>query len=51
MIVWIRDLDRAVFYACRTTRAFILDNVSGLFIQSDPEVACFSFNSVDFCIG
>jgi hypothetical protein len=51
LIVWIRDLDRAVLYTRRTTRAFILDNVPGLFIQSDPEVSCFSFNSVNFCIG
>ncbi len=51
MIVWIRDLDRAVLYTGRTTRAFVLYNVSGLFIQGDLEVSCFPFYSVNFSIG
>ena len=51
MIVWIRDLDRAVLYAGSTTRAFVLDNVSGLFIQGDLEVSCFPFYTVNFSIG
>ena len=32
LIVWIRDLDRAVLYTGSTPRAFVLYNVSGLFI-------------------
>ncbi len=51
MIVWIRDLDRAVLYTGRTTRAFVLYNVSGLFIQGDLEVSCFPFYTVNFSIG
>ena len=51
MIVWIRDLDRAVLYTGSTPRAFVLYNVSGLFIQGDLEVSCFPFYSVNFRIG
>ena len=51
MIIWIRDLDRAVLYTGRTTRAFVLYNVSGLFIQGDLEVSCFPFYTVNFSIG
>ena len=51
MIVWIRDLDRAVLNTGRTARAFVLDNVSGLFIQGDLEVSCFPFYTVNFGIG
>jgi hypothetical protein len=50
LIVWIRNLDRAVLYTGRTTRAFVLYNVSGLFIQGDLEVSCFSFYTVNFSI-
>ena len=51
LIVWIRDLDRAVLYTGRTTRAFVLDDVSGLFGQGDLEVSCFPFYTVNFSIG
>jgi len=51
LIVWIRHLDRAVLNTGRTTRAFVLDNVSGLFIQGDLEVSCFPFYTVNFSIG
>jgi hypothetical protein len=51
LIVWIRDLYRAVFYTSCTTRAFVLDNVSRLFIQGDPEVSCFPCYTVNFSIG
>ena len=50
MIVWIRDLDRAVLDTGRTARAFALYNVSGLFIQGDLEVSCFPFYTVNFSI-
>ena len=51
MIVWIRDLDRAVLYTGSTTRAFVLYNVSGFFIQGDLEVSCFPLYTVNFSIG
>ena len=50
MIVWIRDLDRAVLYTGTTTRAVVLDNVSGLFNQGDLEVSRFPFYTVNFSI-
>ena len=50
MIVWIRDLDRTVLYTGSTTRAVVLYNVSGLFIQGDLEVSCFPFYTVNFGI-
>jgi hypothetical protein len=51
LIIWIRDLNRAVLDADRTTRAFVLYNVSGLFIQPDREISCNSFDTVNFGIG
>jgi hypothetical protein len=51
LVVWIRDLDRTVFDTGRTARAFVLDNVPGLFIQGDPEVSRFSCYTVNFGIG
>ena len=51
MIVWIRDLDRAVLYTGPATRTVVLDNVSGLFIQGDLEVSRFPLYSVNFSIG
>ena len=51
MIVWIRDLDRAILDTGSATRAFVLYNVSGFFIQGDLEVSCFPFYTVNFCIG
>ncbi len=50
MIVWIRDLDGAVLYTGRTTRAIVFYNVSGLFIQGDLEIPCFPFDAVYFSI-
>jgi hypothetical protein len=50
LIVWIRNIDRAVLYTGSTTRAFVLDNVSGLFVQGDLEVSCFPFDTVNFSI-
>jgi hypothetical protein len=51
LIVWIRDLNRAVLYTGPTTRAFVFYNVSGFFIQGDLEVSCFPFYTVNFSIG
>jgi hypothetical protein len=50
LIKWIRVLDRAVFYTGRTTPAFVLQNIPGLFNQGDPKVSCFSFYTVNFRI-
>jgi hypothetical protein len=47
----IRVLDRAVFDAGSTPRAFILQNVAGTFDQGYFEVARFPFYPVDFSIG
>jgi hypothetical protein len=43
LIVWIRDLKRAVLYTGPTTRAFVLYYVSRLFIEGDLEVSCLPF--------
>ena len=51
MIVWIRDLDRTVLHTGSTSRASVLDNVAGFFIQRDLEVSCLPFYTVDFSIG
>jgi len=50
LIKLIRVFDRAVFYAGRTTRAFALNNISGLFNQGDLEVSCFPYDTVNFSI-
>jgi len=50
LIKLIRVFDRAVFYTGRTTRAFVLYNISGLFNQRYLEVSCFSFYTVNFSI-
>jgi hypothetical protein len=50
LIKLIRVFDRAVFYTGRTTRAFVLYNISGLFDQGYLEVSCFSFYTVNFSI-
>ena len=50
LIKLIRVFDRAIFYTGRTTRAFALYNISGLFEQGDLEVSCFSFYTVNFSI-
>ena len=47
LIIGIRDLDWAVFHTGRTTRASVLDNVSGLLGQSYRKVSrfpCYTFN-------
>jgi hypothetical protein len=51
LIVWIRDLDRAVLDASAATRAVVLDNVSGLFAQGDIKVSCLPFDALNFSIG
>ncbi len=51
LIELIGVFDRAVFYTGRTTRAFVLYNISGLFDQGYLEVSCFSFYTVNFTIG
>ena len=50
LIESIGDLDRAIFHAGRTTRALVLDHVSGLLNQGDPKVACLPFHPVNFGI-
>jgi hypothetical protein len=51
LIVWIRDLDRAILYTGSATCTVVLYNVSGLFIQGDLEVSCFPLYTVNFSIG
>ena len=48
LIEWIRVFDRAVFDTGGTTRAFVLDDVSGLFNQGYLEVSRFPFDTVNF---
>ena len=48
LVVRIGDHDRAVFHTGRTTRAFVLYNVSGLLNQGDRKVSCFAFHTVHF---
>jgi hypothetical protein len=50
LIELIGVFDRAVFYAGGTTRAFVLENISWLFKQSDLKVSCFAFDTVNFRI-
>jgi hypothetical protein len=50
LIKLIGIFDRAVFYTGRTTRAFALYYISGLFNQRYLEVSCFSFYTVNFSI-
>jgi len=51
LIIFIRVFDRTVLYTGGTTRAFVLDDVSWLFIQGDLEVSGFPFDTVDFSKG
>ncbi len=51
LIEGIGNLDRAVIHADVAARAFLLDDVSGLFDQGDLEVSRLSFDPVDFGIG
>ena len=50
LIVGIRDLDRAVLDAGTTAGAFVLDNISGLFSQGNPEISRNPLNPVNFRI-
>jgi hypothetical protein len=50
LIKLIGIFDRAVFDAGRTTRAFVLENISGLFNQGDLKVSRFTFDTVNFRI-
>jgi hypothetical protein len=51
LIKLIRVFDRAIFYTGRTTRALVLQNISGLFNQGYLEVSCFPLYTVNFSIG
>ena len=48
LVKFIRVLNRAVFYTGRTTRAFVLYNVSWLLDQGCLKVSCFPFYTVNF---
>jgi hypothetical protein len=50
LIILIRVFGRAVFYAGRTPRAFLLYDIPGFLSQRDPEVSNFPFYTVDFSI-
>jgi hypothetical protein len=50
LIEWIRVLDWAIFDTGRTSRAFVLKDVSGLSNQGYPEVSRFSFYTVNVSI-
>ncbi len=47
----IRVFNRAIFRTCRTTRAFILYNVSGFLGQDYFKVSCFAFYTANFSMG
>jgi len=51
LIKRVRVCDRTVFDTGRTTRAFALDNISGLLDQGYLEVSGFSFDAVNVSIG
>jgi hypothetical protein len=51
LIKLIRVFDRAVLYTGSTTRAFALDDISGLFNQRYLEVSFFPYYTVNFSIG
>jgi hypothetical protein len=51
LIKLIGVLDRTIFDTGRTTRAFVLQNISGLFSQGDLKVSCFPLYAVNFSIG
>jgi hypothetical protein len=51
LIKWIRDLDRTVLDTGGATRAFTLDDISGLFNQRDVEVSFFPCDTVNFRVG
>jgi len=51
LIKLIRVFDRTIFYTGRTTRAFVLQNISGFSNQGYLEVSCFPLYTVNFSIG
>ena len=51
LIKLIRVFNRAIFGAGRTTRAFVLYNVSGFLGQGDLKVSCFAFYTVNLSMG
>jgi hypothetical protein len=51
LVVRIRDLDRTVLDTHRTAGAIVFDDITGLFIQGNREVPCFTLHAVDFSIG
>jgi hypothetical protein len=50
LIELIGVFDRTVFYASRTTRAFVFENIPGLLDQGDLKVSRFTFDAVNFGI-
>ena len=46
----ILNLDRTIVYTRRATGAFVLQDISGLFNQGDPEVPSFAFYLINFGI-
>jgi hypothetical protein len=50
LVVWIRDIDRAVLHTGSATRAVVLYNVSGLFIQGNREISCLPCYTFNFSI-
>ena len=51
LVKWIRVFNWAILSAGRTTRAFVLDNVSGPLCQGYLEVPCFALYGVNFGVG
>lgn len=51
LIVFVGVFNRAVLYAGSTTRAFVLYDISGLFIQCYGEVSFFPFYTFNISIG
>ena len=43
-------LNRAIFYTGRTTRTFLLDNVSGLLGQGYLKISCLPLYTVNFSV-
>ncbi len=51
LIKLIRVFNRAIFCTGRTTRAFVLYNVSGFLGQGYLKVSCFAFYTANFSMG
>ena len=49
IFVWI--LDRAILHAVRATRAFVFENISGLFCQRDLEISRLPIYAINFRVG